>query len=85
MIEIVYAGCSVVNEKLIRQMLGATDHPAAFAAFASIVFAPRAHTDFGQNLIRYPRTPALTELIDFVIAIGFLLCKLPFPLQFVFS
>jgi hypothetical protein len=48
----VYADQAAVNDKLVRQMLEATDHPAAFAAFASILFAPRAHTDFGENLIR---------------------------------
>ncbi|KAG0616962.1 hypothetical protein M758_5G155500 [Ceratodon purpureus] len=59
MIKLVYADCSVVNDKLVGQMLEATDHPAAFAAFTSIVFAPRAHTDFGQNLIslKETRTP----------------------------
>lgn len=55
MIELVYADRSVINDKLIRQMLEATDHPASFAAFASIVFAPRAHSDFGQNLIRFSK------------------------------
>jgi len=49
----VYADRSVVNDKLVRNMVEATEHPAAFAAFASIVFAPRAHSDFGENLIRF--------------------------------
>uniref|UniRef100_A0A7I4D1T7 AB hydrolase-1 domain-containing protein n=1 Tax=Physcomitrium patens TaxID=3218 RepID=A0A7I4D1T7_PHYPA len=51
MLGAVYANRSAINKKLITQIIEATDHPAAFAAFASIVFAPRAHTDFGENLI----------------------------------
>lgn len=53
MLGAVYANRSAINKKLITQIIEATDHPAAFAAFASIVFAPRAHTDFGENLIRF--------------------------------
>lgn len=48
----VYADRSVVDEKLVQNMKAATDHPAAFAAFASIMFAPQAHTNFRENLIR---------------------------------
>lgn len=48
-----YADRSVISDKLVRNMLEATEHPAAFAAFASIVFAPKAHTDFGENLTRF--------------------------------
>lgn len=48
-----YADRTAIDDKLVMQIIKATDHPAAAAAFASILFAPRAHTDFGENLIRY--------------------------------
>jgi pimeloyl-ACP methyl ester carboxylesterase len=50
-VTMVYADRSVVDEKLVQNMKAATDHPAAFAAFASIMFAPQAHTNFKENLI----------------------------------
>lgn len=51
-VTMVYADRSAVDEKLVQNMKAATDHPAAFAAFASIMFAPQAHTNFKENLIR---------------------------------
>eukprot|EP00850_Spirogloea_muscicola_P010654 SM000063S20044 [mRNA] locus=s63:494967:497651:+ [translate_table: standard] len=52
LLRLVYADDSAVSDALLADMLAPTAHPAAAAAFASILFAPRGLSTFGRNLQR---------------------------------
>ncbi|KAH9543187.1 hypothetical protein CY35_13G050300 [Sphagnum magellanicum] len=52
LLELVYKDHSALSDNLVDKIVEATDHPAAGAAFASILFAPKAYSNFTENLIR---------------------------------
>lgn len=48
----VYVDHSVVTAELLSRILEATEHPAAAAAFSSIIFAPQGELSFNETLLR---------------------------------
>lgn len=48
----VYVDHSVVTSELLSRIVEATEHPAAAAAFSSIIFAPQGELSFNETLIR---------------------------------
>ncbi|KAH9315768.1 hypothetical protein KI387_024395, partial [Taxus chinensis] len=48
----VYADHSAITDELLLRILEATEHPAAAASFASIIFAPKGELSFNEILSR---------------------------------
>lgn len=48
----VYVDHSAMTDELLLRILEATEHPAAAASFASIIFAPQGELSFNETLLR---------------------------------
>jgi hypothetical protein len=46
----VYSDPSRLSDELVAQIVEPTSHPAAAAAFASIIFAPKPENSFNESL-----------------------------------
>ena len=65
LLQLVYADKGALEDGLVADIKAPTDHPGAAAAFASIIFAPKAESSFDQNLARCaPSSPLFCPSIS---------------------
>lgn len=63
LLQLVYVDHSALSDDLITHIVEATEHPAAAAAFCSIIFAPQGEISFNEGLKRCRKSSVPTCLI----------------------